>query len=417
MFINTVANSKKTPSKPPKGSYSHKNGEEVDLEPLPWLWYKDRKLFSKIESGKMSDMVAFITGKIAISGSQSKWEGIDSTWAKAKEQVTERRKLTGGDVGGGEAGGEESEEEEEVDEEANIIAMYKPEVEPRDPRTREFWKRHFGTDFLVTSYLFLISTLSFTIQALVGLPANFTAHGIANAVASVLVLIGSIYFIKLSYPEVTMLMAYRVMAIDPNTMTFIQRYFTANEMLVVLWLFTGGFALPYLIVVLYELITQQYCQAITDLITIILAIPLTGVLNVSAMPDAMRANNGRGSSFFYDYFWVPLLRIKSNEARATYWTKHVGNDGLAGAWLFAILGVLGGIAVIPPVILNPKSANAWFNFWSTIPFTIGSVLLVRASYPENMNTSLFFSDTDPAPVVVSDDVEKAKDESTPLLVV
>ncbi len=217
--------------------------------------------------------------------------------------------------------------------------------------------------------------------------------------------LASIYFIKLSYPETIMLMAYHVMSIDPNDMTFFERYFAANEMLIALWLFTAGFLLPYVFVVLYELfISNQYHKALVDIITSIVAIPLTAVFNISAMPDAMRANNGRGSSFFFDKFWVHLLCLKapggdvesgsSTNAndRYAFWVKHVGNDGLAGAWIFAIIGIISGIGVIPLVIMNPTSPNAWFIFWSTMPFSVGAILLVRASYPENMNTSIFFGD-------------------------
>ena len=51
--------------------------------------------------------------------------------------------------------GEEEDEEEAIDEEALIIAIYRQEVEPRDPQSKAFWKRHMGTDSLVASYLFL----------------------------------------------------------------------------------------------------------------------------------------------------------------------------------------------------------------------------------------------------------------------
>jgi len=271
---------------------------------------------------------------------------------------------------------------------------------------KEFWKRHIGTDFLVASYLFLISSVAFMVLAINKCVEGITAHTIANAFASILFTGGAIYFIKLSYPETIMLMAYRVMSIDPKDMTFFQRYFVANEMLVALWLFTAGFVLPYLIVIVYELFTEQFRKAVVDIVTIFVALPLTAVFNISAMPDAMRANNGRGSSFFFDYFWVHLMRLKraggdveegsssnaKSAERYTFWVKHVGNDGLAGAWIFAIVGILGGIGVLPLVILKPLSPYAWLLFWSTMPFSVGSVLLVRASYPENMNTSVIFSD-------------------------
>ena len=78
--------SKKPPTGPPDGSYCCNGGETVELKSLPWKWYKDRKTFSKIESGKTSDMVAFVTGKMAISGEAAKWELIRSTWEEAKRK-------------------------------------------------------------------------------------------------------------------------------------------------------------------------------------------------------------------------------------------------------------------------------------------------------------------------------------------
>ena len=419
-------NSKKAPSSPPQQTYSHKNGDTIDLKPLPWIRYKDRKTFSKIESGKLSDMVAFVTGKIAVAGDPNKWDGIESSWNEAKARVTERRKTLNLTGGGGEEDieleEEDDDEEDGVDEEARIIATYKPEVEPRDPRKREFWKRHFGTDFLVTAYLFLLSSLAYNAYTFNRLASARSAQSIANVVSGILFSVGSLYFIKLSYPETTMLMAYRVMAIDPNTMTWVQRFFTANEMLIALWLFTFAFTVPYLVVVIYKFAkTLNFVGLVLGLLQTVIGTLLIAVLNVSAMPDAMRANNGRGSSFFLDKFWSPLLRLKNDEERLSFWVKHVGNDGLAGAWIFAIIGVLGGIAVTPLVIMNPLSGIAWSLFWSTVPFSIGSVLMVRASYPENMNTSIFFSDSD------SDEKEEAinatdhissvsSGERTPLLV-
>lgn len=419
--------SKKALSAPPQQTYIHKNGDTLELRSLPWIWYKDRKTFSKIESGKLSDMVAFVTGKISVSGDPSKWDGIEPSWNDAKERVTVRRKALNVAGGGGEEDGEleaeaEDEEEDDIDEEARIIATFKPDVEPRDPRKREFWKRHFGTDFLVTSYLFLLSSLAynfFTINKF--LSSATSATDVANFVSGIFYSVGAIYFIKLSYPETTMLMAYRVMAIDPSTMTWIQRYFTANEMLIALWIFTLAFAVPYSVVVIYEFTkTLNYQKLVVGSLQVIVGTLLISVLNVSAMPDAMRANNGRGSSFFLDMFWAPLLRLKNDEARFAFWVKHVGNDGLAGAWIFAILGIIGGIVVMPIVILHPLSPMAWSLFWSTIPFSIGSVLLVRASYPENMNTSILFSDSndlddkeEAATVAVS---FQSNGEHTPLLV-
>lgn len=126
-------------------------------------------------------MVAFVTGRIAVSGEMKPWEGLDGPWKEAKERVTEKRKLGGGSDFQEEE--DDEEEEENIDEEARIIATYKPEVEPKNPFKKEFWKRHLGTDFLVGSYLFLISSAAYMFYTISRLVDTVSAHTMANAAA------------------------------------------------------------------------------------------------------------------------------------------------------------------------------------------------------------------------------------------
>ena len=250
---------------------------------------------------------------------------------------------------------DEDDDDDDIDEEARIIATFKPSVEPTDPRTRACWVRHLGTDMLVASYLYLLSSLFYMFLCLHMLSMSLSnadaadpskiAHSIATSFGAIFFTLASVYIIKLSYPETTMIMAYRAMTKDPNTMAFIERYFTANEMLVALWIITGAVVIPIFLVAVYEaMVLHELKRAILDILTICVALPLLGVFNVSVMPDAMRANNGRGSSFFFDGFWAPILGLNkgeiSNEDRVIFWKKHVGSDFLAGAWIFAVLGVL-----------------------------------------------------------------------------
>jgi hypothetical protein len=230
--------------------------------------------------------------------------------------------------------------------------------------------------------------------------------------------LASVYFIKLSYPEITMIMAYRAMTKDPNSMTFTERYFTANEMLIALWMVTGAFVIPIFFVVIYEAtVLHEMKHALIDFLSIFVAIPLSGVLNLSVMPDAMRANNGRGSSHVFDRILAPLLGLKrenANDDRIVFWTKHLGSDMLVGVWIFVFFGILGGVAVVPLVIMNLSSSTMWLTFWSTIPFSVGALLMLRGSYPDTMNKSLIFSDNEP-------EMEMRKStetgETTPLLLV
>eukprot|EP00592_Proboscia_alata_P004335 CAMPEP_0194379628 /NCGR_PEP_ID=MMETSP0174-20130528/40173_1 /TAXON_ID=216777 /ORGANISM="Proboscia alata, Strain PI-D3" /LENGTH=544 /DNA_ID=CAMNT_0039162461 /DNA_START=152 /DNA_END=1787 /DNA_ORIENTATION=+ len=417
---------------------------------LPWCRYKDRKVFSKIESGKLNDMVAYATGRIQVKGDSTKFDKMENIWAEAKERANDRKnqvkdigiieKMENGEVSVEEVERvdyvdgmdakldeeddnddredeeEEEDEEEAIDEEAFIITTYKPEVEPRDPRTKAFWKRHMGTDSLVGSYLFLLSSvgyLSMTIYSLHQKSNTATsvqfALQLANVFSAVLFTLSSLYFIKLSYPEIIMLMIYRSAAIDPETMTFLERYFTANDMLIALWLATAALGLPYLSLVLYEcLVLGEWVNGLIVFLTTILGVALSGVMSATAMPDCMRANNGKGTRVVFEKCVVPLLGLKNDSDRFTFYSKHLGNDGLVVAWTLGILGTLCGIPVTILVILHPRSISMWLIFWSTMPFSVGSLLFVRASYPETMNSSIFFSDEE-------NDVSHGIDEGTPLL--
>ena len=405
------------------------SGPPSNLKSLPWSWFKDRKIFNKLETGKLSEMSAFVTGKVKSSGSYSAWDGLTEVWNEAKERITERKKNL--NLGYGSTGDdmeddpedEEEEEEEEVDEEALIIATYKPEIEPKNPLKKDFWKRHFGTDALVSSYLYLIASIFYMFMAfnilkvqliyvIVNRPfqnevdaidaSSKIAHGFANAIASILYALASVYFIKLSYPETGMLMAYRAMAVDPNSMGFVERYFTANEMLIALWMFLVAMALPMIGVVIYELFwLHAYFLSFKDFIAAIVGIPLVGVMNVAAMPDNLRLNNGQGSSYLFDGVLVPMLsRYKKssseNEMKLSkkFWSRHLGSDFLAGSWIFAIVGVLGGLGATFLVFVHPLSYSDWMIFGSVMPFSIGSLLMIRSVYPDTMNTSIFCSSSD-----------------------
>ena len=66
----------------------------------------------------------------------------------------------------------------------------------------------------------------------------------------------------------------------------------------------------------------------------------------------------------------------------------MGNDFIAGAWIFCVIGMSATLAVFAFVCLDPTSLIAWIFFLSTAPFGIGAVLFVRSSYPETMNSSI-----------------------------
>ncbi len=325
---------------------------------------------------------------------------------------------------------------------------YKPEVEPTDPRTKAFWKRHIGTDFLLCTYLWMISSIVYvavTMNALFSelakaktsiVDPSIIAHSIGNLFSAICFLIGNAYFIKLSYPEEMMIMAYRVMTVDPSTLTFIQRYFTASEFLITLWMFNFAFILPVLLEFVFEILfLHEWHHALNDIVTMIVSLLFLGPLMISSFPDAMRQNNGLGSSYFYDYIVSIMLglnkevdaadskQLKEQEDRIEFWKTHLGSDMLVGSWLFAVMGFFGLFLVIVLAITHPFAEQTYVMyfrnfhhiffqinfissfsfhhfdlrialFWMVMPFSLGCFLFLRASYPENMNKSMFFDETE-----------------------
>ena len=73
--------------------------------------------------------------------------------------------------------------------------------------------------------------------------------------------------------------------------------------------------------------------------------------------------------------------------RQEFWSKHLGSDVLAGVWIFAALGVGSSVLVIILVLTEPWVLMNWAFLLAIVPFGVGSLLLVRVSYPETMNTS------------------------------
>ena len=197
---------------------------------------------------------------------------------------------------------------------------------PLDDIPKLFWKHHCGTDKLVSSYLFLLSGLGnqaltiFRIMSFYQDSSSSTttshtttelstiAHNYANAFAAIFFVLGSIYFIKFSYPETAMIMIYHAMTIYPNCMSCVERYFTANEMLIALRLFALALLGPYFIVTIYKFLRLQApLLGVQDFFVIVIVTFISAILDVGAMPDTTRMNVGKGSSFFYDSICVPFF--------------------------------------------------------------------------------------------------------------
>ena len=350
------------------------------------LRYRDEATFQRIETKELSVATAMMTGKLRAAGDLKKMERLDAFWDDAKASVQKVAALTAA------AGGKRPPTPEE--EEAEILKALAPRVEPRNPCTAVFWKRHFGTDALVGSYLFLLSSVIYLAYAiyLCMYDTATTLDAImsyGNLVSAAGFTLGSVYFIKLSYPEVAILMVMRAMREDVSKMSYTTRYFTHNEMLLAIWGFQLGFA-PYVVIACAYLDYGYVGYGVGYLGFTVVSMALMGFWLAAAMPENMCKNDGQGSSYFYDGVFLNSCGccVAKDSSADAYWRRHLGNDFLAGAWIFCVFGVTATIAMTYFLILEPTSFFVWVAWLMTAPFGVGAVLFVRSSYPDTMNTSI-----------------------------
>ena len=354
------------------------------------LRYRDEATFLQIERKRLSVTAAMMTGKLAASGDVRKLELLDAFWDKAKAEAFQGGAGGGGgDGGGGGAGGYVPTAAEE---EAQVVAALAPRAEPTNACTAVFWKRHFGTDALVGSWLFLISSIFYLLYAvdLCVTDASTTLSAVmsyGNLVSAIGFTVGSAYFIKLSYPEVAVLIAMRAMREDVSKMSLTKRYVTHNEMLLAIWGFQLGFA-PYLVIGAFYIVYGYITVGVVYIAFTVVSMGLMGFWLLAAMPENMQKNGGQGSSFFYDKIFAPLCCVKKGSGSDDYFRRHLGNDFLAGAWIFCVFGVSATVAVTAFVVVDYASVLAWASWLMTVPFGVGSVLFVRSSYPDTMNSSI-----------------------------
>ena len=118
----------------------------------------------------------------------------------------------------------------------DALAELTPTSEPRNPLTKAFWKRHLGTDALVGNWLWCIGTAAYMALAIFRYSQATTTNAkvdyATQTVAASAFLAGTIYFALLSYPEIMARMFLQVLTLDVKKMSWLERHFTASEMLV-----------------------------------------------------------------------------------------------------------------------------------------------------------------------------------------
>mmetsp|Transcript_105729 Transcript_105729/g.305733 ORF Transcript_105729/g.305733 Transcript_105729/m.305733 type:complete len:337 (-) Transcript_105729:66-1076(-) len=264
-----------------------------------------------------------------------------------------------------------------------------------NPLSGAFWKYHFGTDMLIASWFFLASSVLFVameVDAIMEDPdtnTDITVSYYCGFAVSILYLFGSVYFVWLSYPEEMARMEKQIATEDASTLTFSERYFTGSDMLIATWFFLAcGF--PYLV---YAFFMMFHCP--TNWIGWVAFLgcgvyaAVLAVWVIAAMPENLQQNGGAGSTYFMDRCIRPLCCLCWEDGNSTdlFFRRHVGNDMMAGTWLFFIFAMLLVPYAFYMCIVEPDDSYSWLTMGSNAGFAFGAAVMVYTMYPEHVGSS------------------------------
>ena len=238
----------------------------------------------------------------------------------------------------------------------------------------KFLKTHLGTDILVGSWLFLIFSIEyFALELIFCLQAQYVddettdMNDYTSLTSSIAFVVGSVYFVYFSYPE-QMATMYDVTPEKVAKMSWVERTFTANEILKATWLFLLAI-IPYFVDAIY--LTVDYPgEFIGYVYMLALAVVVLGlyVWVMSCMPENMIANEGRGSSIVYDSI---LSKFCCCCDCCNCCKKHLGTDFLFGLWFFMVFNVIFlTYGVLYVVAISATSYVGWMWLTMALGFTV-----------------------------------------------
>jgi len=258
---------------------------------------------------------------------------------------------------------------------------------------RSWLKRHFGTDPLVGGWLFVVGSIVFLVLSALVVVREYAGHvdapllasAICNLAAAVLFLLGSVYFVRLSYPEAMRKFHADALAADLEALPWLERYVTFNEFMIATWFFFAAMSL-------YDVVGIVWFVYGAPDVGLFFVVGTAGVQAslllwiYSGCPDAIQKNEGAGSSAGFD----ALCGCCGGGCERL--RPACGTDAQLGAWVF-FLGCLAAMAVLGvAVCLAPGDDEAWLGFASMVLFAAGGWLYVRAAGPGGEARSLVFGD-------------------------
>ena len=283
--------------------------------------------------------------------------------------------------------------------------MLKDIEEGESKQDEPWWRVHFGTDMLLGCWLLVLGCVVYTVICIPFVVAEpWRADKWCELIASLIFVFGCYYLAAASYPD-QMVILLEHLAKPPRKLTLLERYVTSNRMLLATQLFNLGMV-PYFIEALVNMVSPPPGDppgaALGLLLGLIFAMPLLVLFTATAMDENMRKNRGSGTSFAWDGGLKACVRRCAGESRVAFWQQHLGSDMIFIFWVFCVLMAISIPAVLPLWLYDLDDSeklcgpiSCFNNLVMLVPFTAGSLLMLRASYPDNFGQSLFFPARDP----------------------
>jgi hypothetical protein len=126
-------------------------------------------------------------------------------------------------------------------------------------------------------------------------------------------------------------------------------------------------------------------------------LPVMVLLTESVTDDSLidLAHGGEGSQLFFRFAqrnpWLCCCCACVGGARSPFFARHFGTDQLAGLWYFTAWMVLLVPVALIGLAATPLNRLAWLELLMSLGFAAGLALQLRASYPENVNSSILFA--------------------------
>lgn len=270
-----------------------------------------------------------------------------------------------------------------------------------------FMRRHFGTDMLIGSWLFLTGSILYLTAALMIfceferediLSEYIVFDSVVQISSAVFFVVGSAYFVVLTYPEEMEKSFKALFGADPSKMSWWEKHFTANDFLLSLWLFWFA-CVGYLLDSINMMVDEPSSWiGYVYFVTVVIFLGIFLVWIMAFNPENLMSNNGTGSENVWNFFNSNDF-IRNACCCCCCWSDdfrnwmeiHLKKDVVIPAWCFTIaLGVI-ALNATYSLIFYYYSPLSWIFFFMGWCFFGGLYLFAYCSYPENMHASTIWN--------------------------